>query len=53
MYESRALCKEVYATTEIGDKLGYRYMYDYVNIVREQLQKGGIRLAVLLNDIFG
>lgn len=53
MYESRALCKEVYATTEIGDKLGYRYMYDYVDVVRKQLQKGGIRLAVLLNDIFG
>lgn len=53
MYESRALCKEVYATTKIGDKLGYRYMYDYVDVVRSQLQKGGIRLAVLLNDIFG
>ncbi len=53
MNESRALCKEVYATTEIGDKLGYGFMYDYVDIVRAQLQKGGIRLAVLLNDIFG
>ncbi len=53
MYESRALCREVYATTEIGDTLGYRYMYDYVNVVRSQLQRGGIRLAVLLNDIFG
>lgn len=52
MYESRALCKEVYATTEVGEKLGYRYMYDYVNTVRSQLQKGGIRLAVLLNEIF-
>ncbi|WP_432410222.1 S1/P1 nuclease [Rasiella sp. SM2506] len=53
MNESRILCKEVYATTEIGDKLGYRYMYDYVHVVRGQLQKGGIRLAVLLNEIFG
>jgi hypothetical protein len=53
MYESRALCKEIYVTTEVGDKLGYRYMYDYVNVARKQLQKGGIRLAVLLNDIFG
>lgn len=53
MYESRNLCKEIYANTEIGDKLGYRYMYDYVKVVRSQLQKGGIRLAVLLNDIFG
>jgi hypothetical protein len=53
MYESRNLCEEIYANTEIGDKLGYRYMYDYMKVVRSQLQKGGIRLAVLLNDIFG
>jgi len=53
MYESRSLCKEIYANTEIGDKLGYRYMYDYMNVVRSQLQKAGIRLAVVLNEIFG
>lgn len=53
MYDSRDLCKQVYANTEIGDKLSYRYSYDYMNVVRTQLQKGGIRLAVLLNDIFG
>ncbi len=53
MYESRALCEQIYANTEVGDKLGYRYMYDYTSLVRSQLQKGGIRLAVLLNDIFG
>ena len=52
MYESRALCKKIYETTSSGEKLGYRYMYDYLNVVRSQLQKGGIRLAHLLNDIF-
>ena len=50
--ESRTLCETVYANTKSGEKLGYKYMYDYVNIVRSQLQKGGIRLAVVLNDIF-
>lgn len=53
MNESRALCEKIYATTEVGEKLGYRYMYDYTTTFRSQLQKGGIRLAVLLNDIFG
>jgi len=53
MYDSRTLCKKIYATTEVGEKLGYNYMYDYVPVVREQLQKGGIRLATLLNEIFG
>lgn len=53
MYESRDLCKKIYATTKAGDKLSYRYSYDYLPVVRDQLQKGGIRLAVLLNEIFG
>ncbi len=53
MNESRALCIKIYDTTNKGDKLGYHYMYDYVPVVRSQLQKGGIRLAVLLNEIFG
>ena len=52
MYESRKLCEDIYANTKSGEKLGYQYMYRYVNTMRSQLQKGGIRLAVLLNDIF-
>ena len=50
--DSRTVCEDVYANTKSGEKLGYTYMYDYVPIVRSQLQKGGIRLAVVLNDIF-
>ncbi|GEQ86861.1 endonuclease [Patiriisocius marinistellae] len=52
MYESRALCEDIYANTEIGEKLGYRYMYKYVNVARKQLHKGGLRLAKVLNEIF-
>jgi len=52
MEESRNLTKEIYRTTNKGDKLGYRYMYDYFDTVRGQLQKGGIRLAGLLNELF-
>ncbi len=51
--DSRTLVKKVYATTKSGDTLGYRYMYDYFETVRDQLQKGGIRLAGLLNEILG
>jgi hypothetical protein len=32
--------------------LRYRYSYDHFDIVRDQLQIGGIRLAKILNDIF-
>ncbi|MDC8004517.1 S1/P1 nuclease [Aureisphaera galaxeae] len=53
MYESRELCLDIYKNTDIGEKLGYRYMYRYMNVMRGQLQKGGIRLAHVLNDIFG
>ncbi len=52
MYESRILCEDIYAHTEIGEKLSYNYMYEYMDSVRSQLQKGGIRLAKLLNEIF-
>ena len=53
MYESRALCLNVYDDTKVGENLKYRYMYDYSEIVRDQIQKGGLRLARILNDIFG
>ncbi len=53
MEDSRKVVKEIYATTEVGDKLGYRYMYDHFSTVRSQLQKGGIRLASMLNELFG
>ncbi len=51
--EMRSLTKEVYSSASVGDKLGYRYMYDHFNTVRKQLQTGGIRLAKVLNEIFG
>ena len=52
MYESRALCEDIYANTTVGEKLGYNYMYKYMHTARKQLQKGGIRLAKVLNEIF-
>ena len=53
MNESRTLCKEIYTSAEASENLRYSYSYDYMETVRFQLQKGGIRLASLLNDIFG
>lgn len=52
MYESRTLCQNIYDNTEVGEKLGYEYMYTYMDTLRHQLQKGGIRLAEVLNKIF-
>ena len=53
MYESRELCLDIYNHTKVGEKLSYEYMYRYTTTVRSQIQKGGIRLATLLNTIFG
>ncbi|XLS28218.1 S1/P1 nuclease [Flavobacteriaceae bacterium M23B6Z8] len=52
VYESQDLAEKVYSSANKGEKLGYRYMYDYFGTVRDQLQKGGLRLAKILNEIF-
>ncbi|MCF6351049.1 MAG: S1/P1 nuclease [Flavobacteriaceae bacterium] len=52
VYESQSLAKKVYESAETGHKLSYRYSYDHFKTVRMQLQKGGLRLAKLLNEIF-
>lgn len=52
MHESQALAKEVYGSAQIGEKLGYQYMYAYFNTANVQLQRGGIRLAKVLNELF-
>ena len=53
VHETQNLAKTVYASANTGQKLGYKYMYAYFPLVRSQLQKGGIRLAKVLNEIFG
>ncbi len=53
MEDSRTLVKDIYSNTKIGEELGYKYMYQYFDPLRSQLQKGGIRLAGLLNELFG
>ncbi|KAA1242818.1 S1/P1 nuclease [Aquimarina sp. RZ0] len=53
VYESQDIAKDVYASANVGEKLGYKYVYTYFPVVRSQLQKGGIRLAKILNDLFG
>jgi hypothetical protein len=50
--EIHEVTRKVYKSAEVGENLRYRYSYDHFDTVREQLQKGGIRLAKILNDIF-
>jgi len=49
--ETQQIAKDVYASVEVGEKLGYTYMYEHFDTVKLQLEKGGLRLAKLLDDI--
>lgn len=51
--EVHKLTVEVYNSVEIGQNLRYKYNYLYFDTLRTQLQKGGLRLAKILNDIYG
>jgi hypothetical protein len=50
--ETQQLAIKVYGSAEVGEKLGYKYVYNNFELVRSQLQVGGIRLAEVLNTIF-
>ena len=50
--EVHIVTNEVYNSVEKGENLRYKYSYNHFGTVRTQLQKGGIRLAKVLNDIF-
>jgi hypothetical protein len=53
LYESYQIAEKIYGDIKEPDqKLDYAYNFKYVATVNEQLLKGGIRLAGLLNEIF-
>ena len=51
--EIQEVTNRVYASAEVGQKLSYRYRYDWWDTVEEQLLIGGIRWPAVLNDIYG
>lgn len=50
--ESHDYANEIYSSVEVGEKLGYSYSYKYNPILFNRLKKGGLRLAMVLNEIF-
>lgn len=53
LYESYQDAQKIYSEINVQDKLRYDYNYRNVTLMNENLLKGGVRLAGLLNDIFG
>ena len=50
--ETFAICQEVYNKTPEGTKISYDYIGEWTPVVENQLLKGGLRLADVLNSIF-
>lgn len=50
--DSQDVANKVYDSVEAGEKLFYRYSYVWWDTVEIQLQKGGLRLAKVLNELF-
>ena len=52
MYQSHVLSDKVYDGSPSGAKLSYRYNYVFAKDLNDQLLKGGLRLAKILNEIY-
>lgn len=54
LFESNQLAEKLYAETKNGDSLnGYKYNFSHIDTLNQQLLKAGVRLAGVLNAIFG
>jgi S1/P1 Nuclease len=54
VFDSYTIAQQLYnGITEPDQKLSYRYNFDHIATVNQQLLKGGVQLAGLLNSIFG
>lgn len=52
IWQSYQEAQKIYADTKPDAKLSYEYNFRYVAVVNQQLLKGGVHLAGLLNEIF-
>jgi hypothetical protein len=53
-YESYQIAQGIYAEiTKPNQRLSFRYNFDHIETVNQQLLKAGVRLAGILNEIFG
>lgn len=54
LYDSYSISEQLHSELQAPDqKLGYEYNFKHINTLNEQLLKGGVHLAALLNEIFG
>jgi hypothetical protein len=52
VYGSYEACNRIYANVKPDERLSYKYNFEFVGLLNEQLLKGGICLANILNEIY-
>lgn len=52
IWQSYQIAEKIYSDVKPDDKLSYPFNFKYIATVNQQLLKGGIHLAALLNEIF-
>jgi len=52
LFQSHQIAEKLYSEVAPDDKLSYRYTYDHLSIVNNQLLEGGVHLAGIINQIF-
>lgn len=52
VWESYQISRAIYQKTPADSRQSYRYNYEWISTINQQLLKGGVRLAGVLNDIF-
>ncbi|WP_249319086.1 S1/P1 nuclease [Pseudoalteromonas sp. BDTF-M6] len=50
LLESHHLANKIYSHSD--ERLGYEYVYQYQTMMEQQLRRGGLRLAALLNHLY-
>lgn len=50
--ETYEICREIYADTPVGTNIEYDYIAKWTPVIEQQIEKGGLRLADVLNSIF-
>ena len=50
--ETYGIAKKIYETTPVDTNIEYNYIAEWTPVIEQQLLKGGLRLADLLNTVF-
>jgi len=53
LFDSKEIAEKIYASSKQDEKLNYKYNFQFIGTVNQQLLKAGVHLAGLLNQIFG